>query len=126
MEKNYVVNRRVSRTLIGQSEQRAYLSAFGVYGSQQDIIIEGVFQQEDLHVIRLVLLAGFHQATVKSCEQFIDGLVALFQCTDVVYSLPLECLVHIVEIEVLKQFGYHVIFYRSGRIWLAALPDNRP
>lgn len=70
-----------------------------------DIIIEGVFQPEDLHVIRLVLLTGLHQIAVKGCKQLIDGPTALFQRTEVAHSLPLEFLVHIVEIKVLRESG---------------------
>jgi len=84
------------------------------------IIIEGVFQPKDLHVVGLVLLAGFHQITVKCCKQFIDSFIPLFQCAEVEHRLLLEFLVHIVEIEMFEEFGHCIIVHRSGRISVCA------
>lgn len=80
------------------------------------IVIEGVFQPKNLHIVRLVLLASLHQIMVKGCKQFIDGFIALFQCAKVVHSLPLELLIHIVEIKMFEEFGHCIVIYHSGRI----------
>ncbi|BCR84539.1 uncharacterized protein ACHE_11941S [Aspergillus chevalieri] len=86
------------------------------------IVIEGIFQPKDLHIVRLILLAGFHQITVKGCEQFIDGFAALFQCAEVVHCFPLEFLVHVVEIKMFEESGHCIVVYRSGRIGVGNHP----